>query len=471
MKDKIKNLKYVFEPKSIAIIGASKSPSKLGAVILKNLNEIKFQGKIYPINPKYDSIFDLKCYKSVLDVEHKIDCAVITIPSHFVPDVLEECAKKSIKGVVILSAGFSESGNCDLEEKIKKIANKNKIALVGPNCLGIINPYTKTDFVFFPVHKLERPDLGSISVLTQSGAVGSCIIDKAAQYHIGISKFISYGNASVLDESDYIEYLEKDKNTKQIVLYIEGTKNGKKLFQTIKRVNKKKPIIVLKAGKEKKSSKAALSHTGNIAGNYFAYKAAFLQSKVIEASDLEEVFDFGKAFSQVLPKGKRVGIITNGGGLGILTADAVEQNNLDLVELSKDTISKLKNILPAYSTPANPLDIIADASSSLYEKSIEIFMDDPLIDSIAIVVLFQAPALDERLLDILVNFSNDKRKPIVVIAVGGTYTLQNRTILEGYGVPTYNDPVSAIKALKKLTDYSLHSKCRHCTIYLPKTKK
>ncbi len=471
MKEQIKNLKYVFEPKSIAIIGASKIPSKLGGVILKNLIEINFQGKIYPVNPKYNCIFDLKCYKSVLDIEHKIDCAVITIPSQFIPEILEECAKKLIKGIVILSAGFSESGNFELEEKIKSIANKNKMALVGPNCLGIINPYAKTDFVFFPIHKLGRPDLGSISVVTQSGAVGSCIIDKAAQYRLGISKFISYGNASVLDESDYIEYLEKDKNTKQIILYIEGTKNGKKLFQTIKRVNKKKPIIVLKAGKEKKSSKAALSHTGNIAGNYFAYKAAFLQSKVTEASDLEEVFDFGKIFSQVLPKGKRVGIITNGGGLGILTADAVENNNLDLIELSENSKSELKKILPPYSTPANPLDIIADAPSVLYEKSIEIFMNDPLIDSIVIVVLFQAPALDERLLDILVNFSNDKRKPIAVIAVGGSYTLQNRTILEGYGVPTFNDPVSAIKALKKLTEYSLHSRCKKCTVYLPKVKK
>ncbi|MBN2478318.1 CoA-binding protein [Candidatus Micrarchaeota archaeon] len=462
MERKIKNLKYVFEPKSIAVIGATKTPSKVGNVLLKNFIEGKFDGKIYPVNPKYDEIMGLKCYSDVLKIKGKVESAVIATPAKTVPSILEQCGKKGIKGVIVLSGGFAESGNTELEEKLKSTAKKYNIALIGPNCLGVINPYSRLDSIFFPVFKLQRPKPGSISFVTQSGAVGSCIVDLAAYYGVGISKFISYGNASVLDESDIIDYLSNDDSTESIIVYIEGTKDGKKFMETLEKVNKIKPIVVLKAGRSEKSSKAAFSHTGNIAGNYLAYSSAFKQTKVIEAKDVEELFDYVKIFNQPLPRGKKIGIITDGGGLGVLTTDAIEETGLDIADLGEETEKKLKKILPAYANVGNPLDIIADADPELYKKSIDIFMDDPGVDLIIVIVLFQAPALDERLLDVLVEASDDRRKPIAVVAVGGDYTHMNRKILDTYGVPTFGSPRDAIKAIKKFTTYSLTSRCRKC---------
>jgi len=454
MREQVKNLKYIFRPKSIAIIGASGTPTKVGAVVLKNLMEGMFGGKIYPINPKHKKLAGLRCYPSVLDVKGKIDCAIIAIPAKFVPEVLEQCGKKRIKGVVVLSGGFAEVGNVELENQLKKIADKNDAAVIGPNCLGILNPYKRVDSIFLPMYKLKRPRPGGISFVTQSGATGTCIVDLAAQFGVGVSKFISYGNGTVIDESDLLEYLESDKKTEEILLYIEGTKNGKRLLETMKRVNRKKPIVVLKAGRGKKAAEAAYSHTGNLAGNYLAYDAAFRQAKVVVADSLDELFEFVKIFNQALPKGNRIGVVTNGGGLGVLTTDVIEEKNLELAEFSPETIRKLKRIIPAYANAMNPLDVIADADSGVYKNALDVIKEAREVDIVVVIVLFQAPAVDERILNILVNISDEKKKPVVVIAVGGEYTEGHRKILESYGVPTYSSPSDAIKAVKKLVDYA-----------------
>lgn len=454
MRAQVRNLRYIFRPKSVAIIGASGSPAKVGAVVLKNLIEGNFGGKVYPINPKYDELSGLRCYPSVGAVKEKIDCAIVATPAQFVPGILEECGKKGILGVVVLSGGFAEVGNVELEKQLKETADKYEIAVIGPNCLGILNPYQRVDSIFLPMYKLKRPRPGGISFVTQSGATGTCVVDLAAKYGVGIAKFISYGNGTVIDENDLLEFLEHDKKTEEILLYIEGTKDGKRLLKIMERVNRKKPIVVLKAGRGEKASKAAFSHTGNLAGNYLAYDAAFRQSKVVVAHSLDELFEFVKIFNQALPKGKRIGIVTNGGGLGVLTADVIEENNLELAEFSDETIKALKKILPPYATARNPLDVIADADPELYRKALDIIKDSGEVDIIAVIVLFQAPAVDERILNVLINISDLKKKPVVVIAVGGEYTEGHREILESYGVPTYSSPSDAIKAVKKLVDYS-----------------
>jgi len=461
---KIKNLDSIFKPKSIAVFGASNIPNKLGNVLMKNLTGNKFPGKIYPINPKYRTVAGLKCYSSVLEINEKVDCAIIATPAQTVIRILKECAQKKIPGAIVLSGGFGESGGADLERELKRTADENDIVVIGPNCLGIINPYSRVDSIFLPMYKLERPKVGAISFITQSGAVGTCVIDMVAKYGIGISKFISYGNATVINESDLLEYLLHDKETEQIVFYIEGTKDGKRLLENMKRVNMEKPIIVLKAGKYGGALKAAKSHTGNLAGNYLAYKAAFRQAKVIEAESLEELFDFVKIFNQTLPNGKRMMIITNGGGLGVLTADAIEENGLELAEITKESSVKLKEIIPEYTSVGNPLDMTADASVDDYKKSIEIVLNDPNVDGIFIDVLFQTPNMNEGIIDILNSASEDRRKPIVVTAVGGTFTEGYRKILESSGVPTYGAPLAAVKAMKKMVDYSLKSKCKKCIV-------
>ncbi len=453
-----KNLDSIFNAKSVAVIGASDNPDKLGNVILKNFTDGGFGGRIYPINPNHKSLLGLDCYPNVLAVKEKIDCAIIATPAQFAPQILQQCSKKGIKGVILLSGGFGEVGNLKLETEVKTICEKNEIALIGPNCLGVLNPHTRIDSIFMPFYKFQRPSPGTISFITQSGGVGSTIVDLAASYGVGISKFISYGNGAVLSEADFLEYLENDPKTKAIILYIEGAKDGRRLFETMRKVNRKKPIIVLKAGRGGKAGEAAKSHTGNLAGNYLAYKAAFRQAKAIEAESLEELFDFVKIFEQPLPSGKRVGVITNGGGIGVLTADAIESEGLELAQLSSQTAKSVKRILPEYGNVGNPLDLIADAGVDKYAAAIEAFMEDPGIDAVIIDVLFQVPPIDERLLKVLIRASGDRRKPIAVVAMGGSYTERQRRMLESNCVPTYNNPLAAVKAIGKLAEYGAYRK-------------
>ncbi len=455
-KNQIKNLKFIFEPKSIALVGASPIPNKVSNVIFKSLTEGNFQGEFYPVNPKYPDIHGLMCFPNISSIKKKIDCVIIATPAATVPAILLECANLKIKGVVLVTAGFSEAGveGAALEKQIKEICDKNEIALIGPNCLGTLNPSTGADSVFLPMYKLERPKSGNIAFITQSGAVGSTIIDVSAYHGIGISKFISYGNATVLDEVDLLEYLEQDSKTKVIVAYIEGAKRGREMFEVMKRVNKKKPIIVLKAGKFAKSAQAAKSHTGNIAGSYLAYHAAFRQAKVVEAEGLEDLFDFMKIFSQPLAKGNRIAVMTNGGGMGVLTADAIDQIGLEFANFSEETKIKLKEILPSFGNVANPLDLIAEADADKYQKGIEIMMNDPGIDALLIITLFQTPPMDERVLNVLVKFSDDKRKPIACIMLGGAYTTNYQRYLDKYKVPSYNSPIAAVKTMKKFVEYS-----------------
>ena len=450
----LENLRYVFEPKSIAVFGASPTPGKLGNVVMKNLVLGEYAGKIYPVNPKYDEVLGHKCYGNVLRVKEKIDCAIVVTPAETVPKIINECGRMGVRGAVVLSGGFSEVGRNDLEEELAKAALRYNISLVGPNCLGIYNPYARVDSNFNPAYKSGRPGPGSISFITQSGAVGACTIDIAAHYGVGIAKFISYGNGSVLNEADYLEYLENDKQTKSIILYIEGAKDGRKLFEAMRKVNRKKPIVAMKAGKYGKAMKAAKSHTGNLAGNYLAYRAAFRQAKVTEAENFDEIFDFIRIFNQPLPRGRRVAVITNGGGMGVLTADALEMHGFSMPELEEKAKTTLRKMMPGYVNIENPLDLVGDAGVGAYDKAIELAMQDKNIDSLIIIVLYQTPRIDERILGVLTRASDDRRKPVAVISVGGSYTEEKRRVLEGYGVPTYAYPLAAVKALEKLTVYS-----------------
>ncbi len=447
-------LKAAFSPKSVAIVGASPTPNKIGNVLMRNFLDSKFQGKIYPVNPKHDSVSGLKCYPKVSDIPGRVDCVIIATPAETVPGIIEDCAAKKAGGVIILSGGFEEVGRKDLAKAILQTAESAGMPVVGPNCLGIFNPYTKVDSIFLPVYKLERPKPGGIAFITQSGAVGSTVLDLAAFYGLGVSKFISYGNSTVLDEADYLEFLANDKETETVILYIEGAKDGRKLLEAMRKLNKIKPIIALKAGRGTGGQAAARSHTGNIAGSYLAYHAAFKQAKVTEADGIDEVFDLVKIFNQPKPKGDRIGVITNGGGLGVLTADSIEAEGLKLAQFSDETKKEIAKILPPYGNVANPLDLVADAGVEAYERAIDVMMADPGIDALIIVVLMQTPPIDERIVHVLTRAVDDRKKPIATISIGGTYTEAYRKILEGKGVPSYGSPRSAVKAMERLVTYA-----------------
>jgi len=473
MQKKVKNLDAVFNPKSIAVIGASREPNKIGHVIVKNFIDGGFAGKVYPINPNAEEILGMPSFRSVLEVKEKIDSAIIAVPAAAVAGVLEECGKKGIKGVVLITGGFSEVGKKEEEKQLAGIANKYGMALIGPNCMGVLTPSSRVDSVFLPIYKLGRPRVGAISFISQSGAVGGCIVDLAARAGIGMSKFVSYGNAAVVDECDLLQYLASDKETEIIVAYIEGVKDGKRFLSVASEITKKKPVVVIKAGKSTAGAEAARSHTGSLAGSAEAYKAAFRQSNIIEAETLEQLFDFAKIFDQPLPCGKRVGIITNGGGMGVLATDAIEEQNLSLASISEESCKLLRASLPAYANVRNPLDIIGDADSHRYEVALNAFLKDENIDVILLVILFQTAAIDSSVVNIAIRASDLKKKPIIAVCTGGEYTEMHKRILESYGVPTYASPSSAMRAIAKFINYAEHySKFNKmgCPAPLKKTK-
>jgi acyl-CoA synthetase (NDP forming) len=322
--------------------------------------------------------------------------------------------------------------------------------------MGVLTPASRVDSVFLPIYKLGRPRVGKISFISQSGAVGGCIVDLAARAGIGMSKFVSYGNAAVINECDLLEYLASDKETEIIVVYLEGVKEGRRFLEVAKRITPHKPIVAIKAGKSALGAEAALSHTGSLAGAAEAYRAAFRQSGVIEAATLDQLFEFAKIFDQPLPAGSRVGIITNGGGMGVLAADSLEHEKLRLAKLSEETNAALRLSLPPYANVKNPLDIVGDADSHRYEVAINAMMRDPGVDIILLIILFQTAAIDSGVVNIAIRASDQRKKPIVAVCTGGEYTEMHQRILESYGVPTYDSPSSAMRSIARIVEYAGH---------------
>lgn len=449
-------LDYFFSPKSVAVIGVSRNPKKVGHVIFRNFVEGKFGGKLYPVNPNISELLGFKCYPSVLRIPGRVDLAVISIPAPLVPKALEECGRKHIPAAIIISGGFKEIGNTKLENDVVRILKKHRIRVIGPNCIGVFDPYSEVDTFFLPRYKLERPGEGNIAFISQSGALGSVILDWMAMKNYKISKFISYGNAADVDEADLIKYLADDEKTKVICAYFEGVNEGRKFYNIVRRVAKKKPMIALKGGKTKEGNVAVSSHTGSLAGQSEIYSAAFEQAGVIEAENLEEIFDFARVLStQPIPKGNRVQVITDGGGFGVLAADWIVCNGLELAEMKKENIAAMRKLLPKYVVLRNPIDLTGDADVERYRIAIENAMKDDNVDMVAVITLFQIPTLTAEITDVISSFAEQGKKPIVVIAAGGRFTEVLKKSMEDLGIPTFSYPEKAAKALGALYEYSL----------------
>ena len=366
---------------------------------------------------------------------------------------LEECGKKGVPAVTIITAGFAETGDRDGEDRLNEIAKKYNIRFLGTNCFGAIDPTTGADTMFLPRYKLERPKAGSISFISQSGATLSVVMDVMGMKGYKISKAVSYGNATNIDEADLIEYLANDKPTKVICAYMEGVKEGRKFYDTAKKLSKKKPIIILKGGTTEAGSHATQSHTGSLAGSTEVYDAAFKQAGIIKANDLEQLFDFSRVLStQPRPKGDRVLIITDGGGYGVLTTDWIARHNLSLATLSPSSKKILRKQLPPRVNIRNPLDLTGDANTSRYTLAIETALKDPGVDMLAVIPLFQVPTLTGDVVEVITEAKG--KKPMVVIAGGGKYTEVLKKSLEDAGVPTFSYPERGVSALKALYDYS-----------------
>jgi acyl-CoA synthetase (NDP forming) len=412
------NLDTFFNPKTVAVIGVSSNPQKIGRVVFDTL--LSAGKKVYPVNPNAQIVSGVKCYASIHDVVKeigKIDVVVIAVPVEQTLQVMEESGKSGIKNAVIITAGFKEVGNVDADNKLTEICKRHKINVIGPNCLGILNTYSGFDAIFLPPNRLKRPKNGGISFLTQSGATGSVILDRIGQ--LGVSKFISYGNALNLNECDYLEYLGKDKTTKIICIYLEAVKDGKRFLKVVSKI--KKPIVVLKGGKTKEGSKATLSHTGSLAGDAEIYSGVFKQLGIIEVYGIEQMIDVLAVLNAGI-RGKSIGIVTNGGGYGILSVD-------DLVGAGLD-----------FRGPV--MDLFGDATTEGYRKAIANMKTDIVMCN----ALFQTPLIDEKIIDVLSLAS--KKKKIVVVSTGSEYSLEMKRRLIERGVCVIDTPEEAVDALR-----------------------
>lgn len=455
MKNQFRNLEPMLKPKSVAIIGASRDPDKVGNIIMQNYFNAGYSGKMYLVNKNAEEINGIKTYKSIMQIKQPVDLAVVAIPAKFVPEVIEECGKANVKSIIVVSGGFAEIGEIELQNKMVQIADKYNIPMLGPNCLGVMDPRSRVDTLFLPTYKLSRASIGSVSFVAQSGAVGSTVLDLISGEGFGLSKFISYGNAAQIDEVDILNYLMHDDETKVVVMYIEGIKRGKEFIEIAKKITKIKPVVVLKAGRTEAGASAAKSHTASLAGNYEAHEAVFRQFGFTIANDLSELLYYAKVFaSEPAPKGPKIAIITDGGGTGVLTADAIGSSKyIKLGEFSDEVSKKLRKSMPVLVNIRNPLDLAGDADSKRYSDAILQLKDDKNIDMFVIIALFQTPGADSRLAAELIRIKQGIEKPMIVISIGSRYTEMHKIMMESAGLPVYDSPTSAINSLSALYNY------------------
>lgn len=449
------NLDAFFKARTVAVIGASREQGKVGNVIFTNfLRPGGFRGTVFPVNPNATEIMGRKCYASVRDIPDTVELAVIAVPAPLVPKVIDECGKKGITHAIIITSGFKEVGNTKLDKELQRALERTKILAMGPNCLGVLDTESQVDTLFLPPDRLLRPRKGGISFISQSGALSSAVLDLAAQEGFGFAKFVSYGNAMNVDESDYLDYLAKDPATKVICLYVEGVHDGRKFLAAATRAAKAKPVIALKGGITAAGGKATLSHTGSLAGTAEVYLGAFKQAGLIIAYDLEEVFDYMKIFEKlaILPKGNRVQVITNGGGYGIITADELSQaRHLRMAELGAETAKSLKKQFPPIAVISNPLDVLGDATEERYQLAIDACLKDKNNDILLVIMLPQTPLLNlEKLAQQTIDTAQKARKPIVCIVTGSEFATRFARKLESAGIPCYEFPVRAVRALDAL---------------------
>ncbi|MFW6160894.1 MAG: acetate--CoA ligase family protein, partial [Acidobacteriota bacterium] len=417
------SLNSLFYPSTIAVIGASRRPGSVGHSLLSNLIDSRFQGIIYPVNPKAKGILGLKCYPSVEDIPDSIDLAVIIVPAESVAGVLRECGRKGIRAAIIISAGFRETGpeGQRREEEIKKIIREFGISLVGPNCLGIIN--TDPRLSMNATFGAQFPGEGNIAFISQSGALCVAVLDYAKEANIGFSKFISMGNKAGLTENDLLAYLQDDPKTDVILMYLEDLVNGREFMSIASKITSHpehpNPIVALKAGRTLVGAKAASSHTGSLAGSDKVYDAIFQQCGVLRGETLEEVFDYVKAFSsQPLPQGANVVIVTNSGGPGILATDSCIGYGLNMAPIPSEAKKKLRKILPPTAGINNPIDLIAEAQAEQYQAVLDLMLQEEESHAALVILTPTAFTKVENIAQAIIKMAKKHNKPILCCFLG-----------------------------------------------------
>lgn len=452
----VRLLQGLFEPKQIAVVGASPREGRVGWSIFRNLLMNGYSGTLFPINPRYGSIMGVRCYPSLEAVDVDIDLVVIAIPAPAVPDLLYECAAKGVKAAIVISAGFKEAGEAGavLEMQIRDIAQASGIALLGPNCLGIINTDPMVSMNASFARRMAIP--GSLALMSQSGALCTSILDYAAGNHIGFSKFISFGNKADVTETDLLGYLADDAQTKAILMYLEDLTDGALFMQVAREVteNSGKPILAIKTGRTPEGASAAASHTGSLAGTDEVYDAVMAQAGVLRVDTVQELFDYAMAFgTQPLPHSNRVAIVTNAGGPGIMTTDASVRYGLKLAQFSKATQSGLVEVLPAAASVKNPVDVIGDARQDRYAAALDLVLKDENVDGVIVILTPQTMTDIEAVAHRIVQASELSNKPILASFMGLVDVSSGVEILRKHGVPHYAFPEGAARVLGAMHKY------------------
>jgi len=454
-------LDYFFNPKSVAVIGASRTPGKVGYEIVRTLKTF-YKGKIYPVNPKAKEILGLRAYPNIKSIPDEVDVAVIAVPAPKVPEVAKECGGKGVKGLIVISGGFKEVGpeGAKLEEELVNVVKKYGMRLIGPNCVGVYVPKSGMNTLFLPPDRQGFPKHGFIAFISQSGAFGSAVLDWAAMRGIGISKFVSYGNKADVRDEELLLYLRDDPDTYVITVYIESVTDGRSFFKALRETTPYKPVVVLKAGRTEAGARAAASHTGALAGQDAVYNAVFKQTGVIRAYGMEELFDLALALGLQPPApGDRVAVLTVGGGSGVMATDALVDLGLKVPKLSDETISRLRRVILPIASPYNPVDLTGSATDDHLVSSIEILLRSGEVDAIMWIPYYIIPGLTAELNKRFIKVVRDSFKeigqplPIVGVATGGTYTTKYAREAESLGIPMYLSPERAAKAIKALVDY------------------
>ena len=448
------DLTRFFNPKSVAIIGASRSPGKIGNVIVKNMISSGFTGKIFPINPKEAEIEGLPCYPSVDKAPEPADLAVLSVPAARSLEAAEMCGKSGVKNMAVISAGFKETGKAglELERRLVETCRKYKMRMLGPNCVGLMDTHAPINASFAAGFPLK----GEIAFISQSGAMVLSILDWSYQVGLGFSKFISLGNKADLTETHFIEDAAEDPYTKVILCYIEDVENGPHFLEVARRASRKKPIIILKSGTSQAGAQAASSHTGALAGSDLAYETAFRQCGVIRARSMPELFDLAIAFAnQPIPKGDRVAVVTNSGGPGIVTTDTIELKNLKMARFIKETVNELRGYLPAESNIYNPVDVLGDAKADRYRFSLEKVLADPGVDSAVVLVCPAGVTEPVETAGAMIEMRKAyPGKPLFAAFMGGKKLAEGVRVLSEARIPCFTFPEPAISSISGLVSYA-----------------
>jgi len=448
------HLERIFDPKSVAVVGASDEEGSVGYVLMKNLMGSGYEGQVYPINIRDPEVFGLRAYKSVSELPETPDLAVVATPAKTVPGILEECGKAGIKGVIVISAGFKEVGaeGKALEERLLEIKRRYDLRIVGPNCLGIIRPSAGLNATFAD----KMPKAGNITFVSQSGALCTAILDLSLHENIGFSNFVSLGSMIDVDFGDLIDYFGTDPKTRSVLLYIEGLTDAREFMSAARHFARTKPIIVVKAGRFAESAKAVASHTGSLTGEDMVYDAAFRRAGVVRVEEIEDLFNCAEVLGmQPLPRGPNLAVVSNAGGPGVMAADAVIAKGGKLAKLSEETMKRLDEVLPRYWSRGNPIDILGDAKEDRYEAVVEACFEDESVDGLLIVYTPQGIAKPEKVAKTIVELCKRKvsRKTVLTSFMGyGDVERANR-IFGQNSVPTYSTPEQAVATYMYMYQY------------------